>query len=138
MMGRAMRVSVRKFGRGGPSTDPPGTSCLAETSGSSRCFQSLRVFPETPYLGVRTNSLGLRLIAPQIASKTARVLFRHTPTPNAISIGSARIDFHVACLPNNSRWAKTKNVLAEQVARINRLMLNIALAKCQFFQGPST
>src|SRR5438128_10120670 len=133
-----MRVRVRKFGRVGPSTEPPGISCLAETSGSSRCFQSLRVFPETPYLGVRTNSLGLRLIAPQIASNTALVLFRHTPTPIAISIGSARIDFHVACLPNNSRCAKTKNVLAEQVARTNRLALNSALANGQFFSGPST
>src|SRR5436190_6686551 len=132
-----MRLSVRKLGRGGkPSSLAPSVSCFAETSGSSRCFQSLRVFPETPYFGVRTNSHGLRLIAPQIASKTALVLLMHTPTPSAISIGRARIDFHVACLPNSSRCANTKNVLAEQVASTNRLALNSALANGQFFSGP--
>src|SRR5947209_9679827 len=77
--------------------------------------------PVTPYLGVRTNSLGLRLMAPQIASITALALFKLMPTPSAIRNGRYRIDFQPAFLPNSSCWAKAKNVLAEQVASTNRL-----------------
>ena len=33
--------------------------------------------------------------------------------------------FQPACLPNSSHWPKTKNVLAEQVARMNRLALKM-------------
>src|SRR3954466_1754866 len=78
-------------------------------------------WPVTPYLGVRMNSLGLRLIVPQTASITALALFKLMPTPSAIRNGRYRIDFHPAFLPNSSCCAKAKNVLAEQVARTNRL-----------------
>src|SRR5947209_3348431 len=92
--------------------------------------------PVTPYLGVRTNSLGLRLMAPQIASITALALFRLTPMPSAIRNGKYCSDFHPALRPNNSCWAKTKNVLAEHVARTNRLALKSHWAQIAFLNGP--
>src|SRR4051812_31123314 len=81
----------------------------------------LRSAPVWPYLGVRTNSLGLRRIADQIASSTAFVLSRLTPTPRPIRNGRYRSDFQPALSPNNSRCPNTKNVLAEHVARMKRL-----------------
>src|SRR3982751_261580 len=87
------------------------------------CHLVARVRAVWPYLGVRTNSLGLRRMWPQMASKTALQLFKLTPTPRAISVGKYRIDFQPARLPNSSRWPKTKKVLVEQVARTNRVPL---------------
>src|SRR4051812_34708602 len=78
-------------------------------------------WPRTPYLGVRTNSLGFLRIASQMASSTALALLSEMPTPRPMRTGMYRSDFQPASLPNSSRWLKTKNVLAEQVARTNRL-----------------
>src|SRR4051812_4778238 len=84
-----------------------------------------RTWPVTPYFGVRTNSHGFFLIEPQIAEKTARALLMLTPTPRAISMGMYINDFQPACLPNSSRCPIAKNMLAEQVARMNRLKLKM-------------
>src|SRR4051812_38018252 len=84
-----------------------------------------RVAPEPPYLDVRANSLVFCVMALQIASKTALALLMLTPTPSAMRIGIYARHFHPACLPNSSRCPNAKNVLAEHVARTNRLKLKM-------------
>ena len=93
----------------------------------TRSRRQMRVLPgrSTPYLGVRTNSLGLRRMALQMASSTALALLMLMPTPRAIRNGMYSSVFQPASRPNSSRWPKTKNVLAEQVARTKRLALKM-------------
>src|SRR3954469_11246520 len=81
----------------------------------------LLAWPVTPYLGVRTNSLGLLRMAPQMASRTALALLREMPTPRPMRTGMERRERQPASFPKSSRWLKTKKVLAEQVARTKRL-----------------
>src|SRR4051812_50188455 len=76
--------------------------------------------PLTPYLGVRTNSLGFFLIAPQIASNTALALFKPTPTPRLIRNGRYREGFPPACFPNRCFCPEMKNVLAGHGPRVNQ------------------
>src|SRR2546421_2386767 len=84
-----------------------------------------RVEPATPYFGVRTNSPLECLRHPDhIASSTALQLFTPIPTPSAIKNGMCNSVRHPASFPNSSLCPNTKNVLAEHVARMNKLKLN--------------
>src|SRR5205807_2468502 len=99
------------------------------------CHLVVRLRPVWPYFGVRTNSLGLLRMWPQMASKTALQLLRLTPTPNAMSVGRYMIDFQPARLPKSSRWPKTKKVLVEQVARTNSVALKTQRLYCELRMG---
>src|SRR5947199_323528 len=99
------------------------------------CHLVVRLMPVCPYLGVRTNSLGLRRMWPHSASNTALQLLMLIPTPSAISGGKYRMHFQPARLPNSSRWPNTKNVLVEHVASTNSVALKIHRLYCELRIG---
>jgi len=69
-----------------------------------------RSLPVTPYFGVRTNSLVLPRMAPQMASSTAFALFKPTPTPRTnpatAKAGARRLAWESAATINAVRARK--------------------------------